>query len=230
MDFSLSDLYKQVVPVNARTFIETAMGKTTPITERDFSPEELDTLKQSVKAAKSKNSLSEEHYRKNLQTSSAEYNKKPETEWLQNLSGKYEEFVVPYSEWIKRNQSAVDSYEKTRDRTSISYGDYPIKSGETAAPVGQNWGSAIYQSYTDPGFRLASTLGSAKYHENGGKPFIEDSYGFSSDHPGVYKGITDDSSLTDILSKYIGTPGALGEILYSKYLGKGRRPVKINLP
>jgi hypothetical protein len=225
----LSSMYKKAVPVNARTFLSTVFGNREPITERDFSEEELQTLRQTVENAKDTHASNEARLRNQSRRTPTEYAQSPDMEFMQS-DRSFTPQAVPYPKYAKGVQDQLRSYESTRDRTSFGYGDYPIKSGEVAAPVGQSWPSAIRQSYTDPGFRMASTLGSAKYRENAGAPFIEDTYGFSSDHPGVYKGITNASSLKDIITRYGGQPGALGEILFSKYLGNVRRPVRINMP
>ena len=42
----LNQLYKTLVPTNARVLIDTMRGQTAPITAKDFAPEELDVLRQ----------------------------------------------------------------------------------------------------------------------------------------------------------------------------------------
>jgi hypothetical protein len=206
----LADLYKTAVPVNARMFLNTIFGDRSPITEKDFSTEEIAGIKKAVSNRKRANIQQESDLKLELDR----YN-----------NGMYKD--SPDSRNRKAQLEAqLNSYATTRDRTSFGYGDYDVKSGENAAPILQGWPSAIYQSYTDPAFRLSATLGSAKYQENNGKPYVEDSYGFA-DNP-VYKRKSTDS-LADIFSMYKDNPGALGELLYTKYMGGVRRPVKINL-
>lgn len=215
----LSSFYKQAVPVNARTFLDTIFGNRDPITEKDFTKEELDTLKTSIANRQRSNILREEAIQQDLRMSPQEYQKNPQAYWDDSFQRK----EIAYDEFMRQKMREQDSFNRTRDRVSFGYGDYPIKSGEFAAPVVQNWLSAILQSYTDPGFRLAATLGSAKY-QNGA---VLDSYGFSDDHP-TYP-VKANAPLWDILKQYGDAPGSLGEILFSKYLGNVRRPVKIQL-
>lgn len=42
---TLSDIYKTLLPVNGRFYLESLLGKTDPITEKDFSEEDLKLLK-----------------------------------------------------------------------------------------------------------------------------------------------------------------------------------------
>ena len=223
----LENLYRAVVPVNVRTFAETALGNRQPITEKDFSPEELQAVRDTVNKAKTRNVLTEIDLLDQNKKPKDVYKIRPDREYGDTVNGAMQMRDIPFEEWKANLQNKLQTFQNTRDRTSFSYGDYPIKSGETAAPVNQGWLSALMQSYSDPAFRMASTLGSAKYHENNGKPYIEDSYGFSTDHP-IYKQ-NENSSIGNILRDYGTSPGSLGEILFSKYIGNVRRPVKINL-
>jgi hypothetical protein len=44
-------LYRKVVPAQIRTFVETLAGKKDPITEKDFTPEELEQMRSAVRSA-----------------------------------------------------------------------------------------------------------------------------------------------------------------------------------
>lgn len=216
----LNTLYKKAVPVNIRTFVETVLGNQNPITEQDFSPEELQTLRNTIAGRQKFNLEREGRLRESLRTPPQEYYRRPEVEYDDALQRK----PLSYPAFLEKKQRELDSFTNTSDRTSFSYGDYPIKSGDMAAPVLQNWFDALYQSYNDPGFRLASTLGSAKYQDG----HVVDSYGFTDNHP-TY-GVKSSASLADIFKMYGDSPGSLGEILFYKYYGDRRRPVNIKLP
>lgn len=44
-------VYKKTVPAHIRTFVETLAGKKDPITEKDFTPEELEQIRNAVRSA-----------------------------------------------------------------------------------------------------------------------------------------------------------------------------------
>jgi hypothetical protein len=225
-------LYKKVVPVNARLALEQFTGTTAPITEKDFTPEELAALRKAIQTTQKQNDKIEATYRNNLQRTKTDYDKQPESRLIpdpsNSSSGKLVSATVPYEEWLNAQKKAVASYENTRDKTSFSYGSYGVKSGEDAAPVGQGWLSAIAQSYNDPAFRMAATIGSANYYDKKGEsPYVQDTYGFSN-NPTFY-GDTSKMSNMDIIQKFGDRPGTMFELLASR-LAPQRRPVNISLP
>ena len=229
-DGLFSSIYKAAVPVNARMVLEHLAGSKAPITEKDFTPEELAALRQAIAETQQGNADREAVYRANLKKTKKEYEQNPEY-YPRNLFGdtNYPEGAKPYKVWKEEQKRAVQSFEKTRDKTSIGYGSYDIKSGDMAAPVGQDWLDAIYQSYTDPAFRMAATLGSANYYDKKGQtPYVSDTYGFTP-HPEAYDGYKPNMSVLDIINTFKGTPGAMFEVLASK-IAPHRRTVNIALP
>lgn len=222
--------YKENVPVNVRMVIEHFLGATSPITEKDFTTEELNALRKAIENTQKFNVEREETTLSNINKTKKEYEQNPEySSNIDKKTGKVTEVFIPYETWLETQKKALESFNKTRDKTSFGYGDYDIKSGDMAAPVGQNWLDAAYQSYTDPAFRMASTIGSANYfNKKEETPYIQDAYKFSSDHPAVYGDVSKMSNL-DVIRKFGSTPGALFEILASR-LAPQSRPVKISLP
>jgi hypothetical protein len=227
-DGLFSTLYKKAVPVNARLALEQFTGTTAPITEKDFTPEELAALRKAVEGTQRFNEDREAVYRANLKKSKKEYEKNPEYRFSMDPDKPQGKDPIPYSQWKAEQEKAVASFEKNRDKTSFGYGSYDVKSGDMAAPIGQNWLDAAYQSYTDPAFRMAATIGSANYFNKPGQtPYVEDSYKFKS-HPEAY-GDTSKMSTMDLISKFGNTPGTLLELLASRYAPQ-QRPVNIALP
>jgi hypothetical protein len=231
-DGLFSGLYKSTIPINVRLLIDQFKGSTEPITEKDFSDEELMAIRQAVNNAQRLNAHAETKIKNDLLKTEDEYNKNPAYAYIPDPTSRYPNqqklAPVPYKDWLSAQKKALLSFEKTRGKTSFSYRDYDIKSGQRAAPIMQNWLSAAYQSYADPAFRVASTLGSANYYNNSSEtPYVSDTYGFIA-HPEVY---SDPSkmSVLDIVKYFKNTPGALFEVLASKFAPQ-RRPVKILLP
>ncbi len=231
-DGLFSSLYKKAIPVNARMALEQFTGTTAPITEKDFTPEELAALRQAIEGTQQFNADREAVHRANLKKTKKEYEQSPEYAFrpapIEGSPNRQVQAPIPYKEWLENQKKAVASFEKTRNKTSFGYGSYDIKSGDMAAPIGQNWLDAAYQSYTDPAFRMAATIGSANYiNKPGQTPYVQDTYKFQA-HPEAY-GDTSKMSTMDIIRRFGNTPGTLLELLASRFAPQ-QRPVNISLP
>lgn len=218
------------LPLNIKTFLETVRGNTNPLTERNLSDEEKETLKRIIQRKQQQNLDREFSMQNLLLDTPQEYRRSPDHKFIQENpnSSRMTSVDVPYTERQALLQRGVDSFKNTRGRTSVSYGDYGIKSGEEAAPVGQGWTSAMQQSLDDPAFRLASTLGSFKAYDTPAGYDVQDRYKFNKEQQWFYHGAAD-KSLPTIIKQYYDQPGSLGEILFRKYLGDRSRPVSIKL-
>lgn len=231
-DGLFSKLYKAAVPVNARMALEQFTGTTAPITEKDFTPEELAALRQAIAETQQGNIDREGVYRSNLKKTKAEYEQYPEYRYYPSPTtdkpNALAQKPVPYKDWLKEQQKAVASFEKTRDKTSIGYGSYDVQSGDKAAAVGHDLWNTIYQSYTDPAYRMASTIGSANYYDKkGNTPYLEDTYKFVL-HPEAY-GDTSKLSTLEVINRFKSNPAAMLEILAARHAPQ-QRPVNIALP
>jgi hypothetical protein len=214
------------LPVNIQTFLDTVGGNTSPITEKNFNASELGALKQTVLQRLKANRENEENL-KNLQLNTPqEYRLNPDKEMVQNGKS-FTSQDVPYVQAQQNLQNKIDSYSKDRSKTSFGYGDYPIASGENAAPVGQGWKSMLEQSAFDPAFRMAATLGSANAYDRGDHYEVQDKYKFNGSP--LYR-VNENNTLPEIIKKYYDQPGSLGEVLFRKYLGNRSRDVSINIP
>jgi len=218
------------LPLNIKTFLETVRGNVNPLTERNLSDEEKETLKRIIQRKQQQNLDREFSMQNLLLDTPQEYRRGPDHKFVPESPGssRMVSVDVPYTERQALLQKGVDSFKNTRGRTSVSYGDYGIKSGEEAAPVGQGWTSAIQQSLDDPAFRLAATLGSFKAYDTPTGYDVQDKYKFNKEQQWFYHNAEKDS-LPAIVKRYYDQPGSLGEILFRKYLGDRSRPVSIKL-
>jgi hypothetical protein len=224
----LNQLYKQVVPVNARTLIDTVRGDTSPITEANFSPDELAILQNVYETTRNRNKTWRQEIANQLAISEADYNKKPEIELApSNKPGQFVSLPIPYSEYIKRTVNKLESFDKTKNKTSVSYNDYP---DALAAPTFDSWINAIKKSYTDPAYRMKTTLGSFNVNETPEGAKVSDTYNFDARDFYQMKGFNlDEANAYDLWKKSNGPVDFL-DMMMIKYAPKTSRPVNIQLP
>ena len=77
-DGLFSRIYKAAIPVNARMALEHFTGTTDPITEKDFTSEELAALRKAIEETQKYNAYAEAIYSANLKKSKTEYEKNPD--------------------------------------------------------------------------------------------------------------------------------------------------------
>jgi len=216
------------LPTNIQTYIDTFLGNTSPIGAKNFSPEELEKLRGVIQKKQQYNKDRQWNLENMYLDTPSEYRRAPDTHLVEKGKGKYSSEDMSYSERQAQLQKQIDSYKKNPNKVSVSYGDYGVKSGEDAAPVGQNWWSALQQSFNDPAFNLASTLGSFNAYDEGGNYRIEDRYKFNKDQQWFYNNAAN-KPLNQILGSYWNQPGSLGEVLFNKYRPGVERPVNFNI-
>ena len=222
-DGLFKEAYKKLVPSNARTLIDTALGSSSSITEKDFSKEELDILKQMYSSRKTKNSAIEESIRKQKQISKEQYAKDPEI----TFDGKGGKKVLSYGDYQKQLDQQLKSFEDTRSKTSVSYLDYPDKKG---APTFDSWLDTVWKSYTDPQYRLKTILGSFNVKDTPEGKQVTDLYNFDNSdfYKAVYKIDPSTASIGDIYSRANGPIDFLDMMMIKKF-PKAQRKVEINL-
>jgi len=216
------------MPSNIQTYLSSFFGDTSPITEKNFSQEDLDTLLKIINRKAQRNLDRQFSLENNLYDTPSEYRRRPDYSLVEKSKGKFTSEEQTYSQKQAELKRQLESYRKNPNKISVSYGDYGVKSGEDAAPVGQNWISALSQSFNDPAFRLASTLGSFNAYDEGDNYRIEDRYKFNNDQQWFYKNASQ-SPLSKIIGQYWNQPGSLGEILFNKYKQGQERPVNFNI-
>lgn len=150
----MAGLYKKI-PTNMRLLGENLVGVDRPITNKDFTNDEL------VEMA----FMAEQQKR---------VNKKRE-EILRSMSDQQKEnFVVPtYDEKLA-------SFERTRGKTSVdpyrTVGNEPIVSGRK---VDKGYFDSIISSFTDPRYGVATTLGKYNVQQTPEMDVIKDTYNFN---------------------------------------------------
>jgi hypothetical protein len=132
-----------------------------------------------------------------------------------------------------------DAQKSGKDSGTIGYGDYGETPGEFSDfdydnAGGEGIGKAIVSSFTDPKFRMETTIGMATWRKDkSGNIIIEDRYNFNATRKQVEDALKDKSKsavLMDAWSKkgYVGVINALGNMFGSTDDEPGNR-VRINL-
>lgn len=209
----LASFYNKHVPVNIRTFMETLLGNSSPITEKDFSNEDLAYLKKLYEAKKQAND-SHEQGLKDIKN-----NLKP-GDWLskENRNGV---LVDTTAETLKDIDKKLSTYATTRDKTSIGYGDYASVPGADV-DESDGWGKQLYGSFTDPGHRVRTTLGQFNVVEQpDGSIVVQDTYDWSK-----HKVSSGETSL----ASYLNRPEMLGNGIMRIFMPNASREVNIKLP
>jgi hypothetical protein len=156
------DLYKQI-PVNARVFAETVLGAKDPITEEDFTDEDLRYLRRLVDETRAKNEAREaelrsdrDRYRANPNLRSYELSE--DRSFIDVTDKKREEL-----------DRKIKSYEDTRGRTSVDYRDITKTQKSGTEGEFESITKTIRDSFLDPAYRAKTTLGrfTAEQQEDG---------------------------------------------------------------
>jgi len=223
---TLGDLYKRAIPLPARKYIAYNLGDRSPITEKDLTEDELAALRTAVKRADQSNLEQQDYLRRLSAMPRKNYN--PATAPYGMIPGKDDkEIPITYNQWQKDLKSRLNSYDKTKDRTSITYKDYFPKDESGNADISESTGDILDRIYSDPAYRVKNTFGSAKAFKEKGKTILRDAYGFSDQHEDYP--VKASAPVLDIIKQYYDQPKALGEVLSTKYHGSSRQPVEINL-
>ena len=233
---SIGDLIKSQmdkVPTNVRLFGEYVAGSKETITEQDFKPEELKAMSRAIAEQDEFNKAQEAEIASRLASltkrSKEPFSSKKHQVWddqEQKFKPKYteSEYNQAIQKEINRAQEQLSSYERTRGKTSVSYG----KGGGGGA--GASFLEAIEKSFNSPAYNVETSLGHFNAYKNkDGTVTIEDAYNFL----GI--GYDKKSTITlgqflELLPSSLRSPESFGTLLARTFSPEKSRPVKIKLP
>lgn len=197
----LSDLF----PTNAKIFASSLMGDTSPITEKNFTADELAAMVDLIKNKAAQDQQNEAVLRRGVR-GPEEYAAFPNSRNGQD---------VPYSDYMAEKNKKLATYDKTKGKTSITYTDYP----DEAKPDTHGWLNTFLKSYTDPRYGVATSLGQFNALDRGNQYEVQDQYNWNKSEP---------FQMADLFELF-KRPEAIGNALMR--LGpQVNRPVKIMLP
>ena len=187
----IGELYKKI-PTNLRLFGEYLAGVESPITEKDFTTEELDLIRNQIIAQKINNEVLEDEYRKAGDADAVET--------FETTRGRTS--VSPY-----------DIQESGLPRTKTTFGRSYLSGGSGA--VDKGWEDAL-RSLDDPRYTVATSLGkyTAEDVEDGFR--IRENYDFNrgaSDRPSPIQDVESFDQLKNLLTNMQATPEVVGETL-----------------
>jgi hypothetical protein len=129
-------LYKSI-PTNIRLVGEQIAGVSKPITEKDFSPEELSFIRNQIEAQEKQNLQKQQSLASSLpEFDKEQYKNQPSYQNVKSLV-----------------QKELDSYLKSQGKTAITYNNYLENPGDLG------WIDSLKKSFTSPEFRVSTSLG-----------------------------------------------------------------------
>lgn len=187
----IGELYKKI-PTNLRLFGEYLAGVESPITEKDFTTEELDLIRNQIIAQKINNEVLEDEYRKAGDADAVET--------FKTTRGRTS--VSPY-----------DIQESGLPRTKTTFGRSYLSGG--SGSVDKGWEDAL-RSLDDPRYTVATSLGKYTAEDVDDGFRIRENYDFNrgaSDRPSPIQDVESFDQLKNLLTNMQATPEVVGETL-----------------
>lgn len=188
IETGLASLYRGL-PTNMRLLGEYIFGVDTPITAKDFKPEELAFIRQQVAQQQQQNMMQEQKLR-------------GEVDFLrqqpQATSGLR---LVNPEKRLEEALSELGTYDRTRGTTSITD---PYKKRREV--VDQGYLSSLVKSFTDPQYNVATSLGKYVAKEDNGGLRIKDTYDFNPKErrlPGGLAALKNVANSPEVLFEYL---------------------------
>lgn len=188
IETGLASLYRSL-PTNMRLLGEYIFGVDTPITAKDFKPEELAFIRQQVAQQQQQNMMQEQKLR-------------GEVDFLRQQPQATSGLRLANPE--KRLEEALSdlgTYDKTRGTTSITD---PYKKRREV--VDQGYFSSLVKSFTDPQYNVATSLGKYVAKEDNGGLRIKDTYDFNPKErklPGGLAALKNVANSPEVLFEYL---------------------------
>ncbi len=171
--------YNAAVPPTARLFAESAMGVHTPITERDFSPSDIQNMRDRLTEQQQFNAGREKNLQVIQDTMTPEGYRHYQAMTDQPIGGNED-----YRRYMAHNAEALKTFQDTRGQTSVPYGttfgkeDQPNQPLSVYSPEQGNFLTSLQRSYTDPGYRTGMTLGRFNVYDTPQGRVAVDNYDF----------------------------------------------------
>lgn len=150
-----------MLPINIQLFLDSLLGKTNTVTEKDFSLEDLDVLRK----LGDKRSVAEDTVRQNR---------------LALLEPRLENYLP------QTQARLVDKANSHTINRQVQYGHYTKD-----LPDNNNWTSALTKSFNDPAFRISTSLGNFGMEDKGDHYRVYDKYNWNGDFEKPIKSLGD---------------------------------------
>lgn len=225
---SLQNFTKEHIPSNMRLFASTMLGNTNSVDESYFPEKDLEAFRNAVRSAEGYRQKQQSHYQDAL----AAYGSVPADKAISyQISPETGEAVpgtqVFAGDRVQENQQSLDRL--NNQSPSIGYDDYGSGVAERLNQPG--FLRELQDSFTDPNYRAATTVGHANYTQDAqGNTVLHDTYDWNYGEELREKSVQEQLKL---LAEAIGRgPKAMGNLL-GNYLApegsKRARDVQINL-
>lgn len=190
-------LYKNI-PTNVRLFGESIIGKTQPITNKDFTQEELNYIQSQVAAQEEKN----KRRQKLLEEGTPQ---------------------ITDPKLRKVFEKELETYKRTENKTNISYQNYP--SGLSAADT--TWWDAFVKSISSPEFNVATSLGQyTAIKDSTGKLVVIDTYNWDNEKKLIEEKLKN-KDYKGILNLLVDSPQSALATIMSSFLPGRKREVRL---
>tara|TARA_R100001510_G_scaffold45335_1_gene42006 strand:- start:1336 stop:1962 length:627 start_codon:yes stop_codon:yes gene_type:complete len=204
------DMFKQgigslygTLPTNMRLFAEYMAGVEKPITEKDFTAEELEFIRQQIAQQQQRNTTQEQSFR-------------DQADILRRQVGQTSGIRVANPEKeLQEVLSDLSTYDRTRGTTAIN----PYKRQREV--VDQGYFSSLGKSFTNPEYNVATSLGKYVATDEGDGMRIQDMYDFNRKERNLPSGLAALKNMTN-------SPEVLMEYL-ANFLDRPPRPVDLYL-
>tara|TARA_R110000803_G_C11848885_1_gene305587 strand:- start:49 stop:621 length:573 start_codon:yes stop_codon:yes gene_type:complete len=168
---------------------EYMLGADSPITAKDFKPEELAFIRQQITQQRQQNMMREQQL-------------KDKADFLRRQSQATSGVkLVNPEEALQEALSDLGTYDKTRGATTITD---PYKG--TREVVDQGYFPSLVKSFTDPQYNVATSLGKYVAKEDDGGLRIEDTYDFNPKErklPGGLAALRNVTNSPEVLFEYL---------------------------
>lgn len=203
----LFDILYKAIPTNVRLVGEQIAGVSKPITEKDFTAEELAVIRQQIQEQEVANAERQTQ----LQEAIPEFNK----EQYKNQPS--------YQNIKSLVQKELDSYLKSQNKTAINYDNYSVNPGDLG------WLDSLKQTIKNPEFRVSTSLGQyVGLRNSDGSLTVVDKYNWDNEKKLLNSLKKEDYG--NFVTEVLKNPAATLATALAKFMPEQKaREVKINI-